>query len=96
MVWFYLALSSFAYEQVIALSIPLWSDFIGKYRMGPYCIIHNLSIPLWSDFIFDHKEKEAYALINFQSHYGLILSQRSLNGTPNPIFQSHYGLILSK
>ena len=28
LVWFYLALPSFFYEKVVALSIPFWSDFI--------------------------------------------------------------------
>ena len=56
-----------------------------------------LSIPLWSDFIQKElAERGKEGLVNFQSHYGLILS--FLNNKTNIFqqhFQSHYGLILS-
>ena len=55
-----------------------------------------LSIPFWSDFIRFAGTFDLLARINFQSHFGLILSQSSggcyLCRTS---FQSHYGLILS-
>ena len=78
------------------LSIPLWSDFI-PFTLAMHLCIAILSIPLWSDFI----DVIVYAKIgnynDFQSHYGLILSNRS-NEKPKQLyssFQSHYGLILS-
>ena len=62
-------------EEVLRLSIPLWSDFI-----EPHFDIRDsdseLSIPLWSDFIDVPRPDGVAFIVSFQSHYGLILSDR--------------------
>ncbi len=98
MVWFYPLSLLLLLLILIALSIPLWSDFIFYLFVSSLSPPERLSIPLWSDFIrqrtMDICSKEA----NFQSHYGLILSylcHTTLLTTVITFFQSHYGLILS-
>ena len=46
-----------------------------------------LSIPLWSDFIKNPASIKATPKLSFQSHYGLILSQKRKN-TSTPMFGS--------
>ena len=57
------------------LSIPFWSDFInsGTRRRETWYSL-SLSIPFWSDFIFAVIFKVTEPINDFQSHFGLILS----------------------
>ena len=75
MVWFYLQnLWSRLLSPTQTLSIPLWSDFIWSTENIPCVLSYYLSIPLWSDFIHDRYLISIMDELNFQSHYGLILS----------------------
>ena len=59
--------------------------------------VNLLSIPFWSDFISKWHDYSPFSWINFQSHFGLILSRHTASGisSNHEIFQSHFGLILS-
>ena len=51
MVWFYRRFDKLIAVAKVALSIPLWSDFIPQYAQSSSFWVVILSIPLWSDFI---------------------------------------------
>ena len=76
MVWFYHVHCCRLHYFYWFLSIPLWSDFI-YFKGGEYMKKNLLSIPLWSDFISKPSMVFNKTRRNFQSHYGLILSQCS-------------------
>ena len=61
----------------VCLSIPFWSDFIPTDRQKRPPRYGLLSIPFWSDFIIEEDENEGDIIVNFQSHFGLILSRVS-------------------
>ena len=95
MVWFYqVSEKKGGWEK---LSIPLWSDFIFALKYVFKSLNWLLSIPLWSDFISTSCKVASTTFCDFQSHYGLILSQiRAAKANWTSLsFQSHYGLILS-
>ena len=62
------------YEDLLSLSIPLWSDFISDLQPDHKTHLQLLSIPLWSDFIKVNPNTFDVLVLDFQSHYGLILS----------------------
>ena len=95
LVWFYHEVR-LRRERYGCLSIPFWSDFIATPRREDGADLKILSIPFWSDFIRAIKAVVEKLTADFQSHFGLILS----NGTAGVSiiqnsFQSHFGLILS-
>ena len=77
------------------LSIPFWSDFI-RWKDEITWIINVLSIPFWSDFITKGESPVVLLKSDFQSHFGLILSQKiktaeqELNKPFNPILVWFY------
>ncbi len=76
MVWFYRNHYNEVRWRSIRLSIPLWSDFISGHSFSGWLVLRSfLSIPLWSDFISKSDVAFNKTRRNFQSHYGLILSQ---------------------
>ena len=79
MVWFYRDGKWDVKSVEVKLSIPLWSDFISDTDVHSILNDSWLSIPLWSDFIGIVREGVVLHCYNFQSHYGLILSLKSIN-----------------
>ena len=74
MVWFYQSKSGCSSIKDAILSIPLWSDFISLLPSLWSQRSLRLSIPLWSDFIAKYIPSRLLTPVDFQSHYGLILS----------------------